>query len=159
MIQALLLSALLSGQDAGGRVAALVGESRFLEALSVASEAPAPEGAWLETWTRHQAGDLSGAISCARLALRAAPQDLRLLEQAAYICNSLMLPEEALLYSNRLIELGDERGGPQREQALKLLADRDRLHSSQLISYFVIACAAALLLWALRLGSLGRSSR
>ena len=158
MIQALVLAALLSGQDAGDRVAKLVAESRFLEALSVANEVPGAEGAWLETWARHQAGDLSGALSRARLGLQDAPQDLRLLEQAAYICNSLMLPDEALFYSERMIESGDERGGAQRDHALSLMAERDSVQSRQLVSYAVLACAAALLLWALRSGSLAGSS-
>jgi hypothetical protein len=158
MIQALVLAALLNGQDAGSRVAELVGEGAFVEALSVADEVSGAEGAWLETWTRHQAGDLSGALTCARLGLRDAPEDLRLLEQAAYICNSLMLPDEALLYAERMIELDDDRGGSQRDHALKLMADRDSIQTSQMMSYLVLACAAALLLWALRMGSLGGSS-
>ena len=154
MIQGLVLVALLSLQDSGSRVAELVSEGAFVEALVVADEVSGAEGAWLETWTRHQAGDLSGALACARLGLQDAPQDLRLLEQASYICNSLMLPDEALRYSEMMIELGDDRGGPQRDHALKLLADRDSLEASQMVSYLVLACAAALLLWALRLGSL-----
>ena len=156
MIQALVLVALLSVQDSGSRVAELVGDGAFIEALSVAGEVSGPEGAWLETWTRHQAGDLSGALACARLGLLDAPQDMRLLEQAAYICNSLMLPDEALLYADRMIELGDERGGSQRDHALKLMADRDSIQSSQVLSYSVLVCAAALLLWALRMGFPGR---
>ena len=158
MIQALLLAALCVGQDVGARVASLVDEGRFVEAISMAGQVDGSEGAWLETWTRHQAGDLSGALSCARAGLQDEPHDLRLLGQASYISNSLMLADEALFYSDRMLELGDERGRAQRDHALGLIAQRDSVERSLLLSYVVISLAAALLMWALRLGTLARSS-
>jgi hypothetical protein len=69
-----------------------------------------------------------------------------------------MLADEALFYSDRMLELGDERGRAQRDHALGLIAQRDSVERSLLLSYVVISLAAALLMWALRLGTLARSS-
>ena len=142
MIELLLLlfPASLQGEDV--RVATHIAEKDYDAALSVAFSAADGEKAVLETWVRHQAGDLAGALASARSGLLDAPEDLRLLEQAAYICGSLMLAEESLDYSERMLALGDSRGAALREHALQLMAERGEVQRSVLLSYGVIAAAA-----------------
>ena len=143
MIEALLLflpPVHLQGEDA--LVETLIADKDYDGALGVALSAPGGERPVLETWVRHQAGDLSGALASARSGLADAPDDLRLLEQAAYICGSLMLAEESLDYSERMLALGDGRGRALREHALELMAKRGEVQRSVLLSYGVIGAAA-----------------
>lgn len=156
MIHLLLLAALGGLQGEDSRVAALVAGKDYEGALELAMSTGGADRASLETWLRHQAGDLAGALSSARAGLEQAPSDLRLLEQAAFICGSLMLAEEALDYSERMLALGDARGGDLREHALELMAERERVERSVLLSYGVIAAAA---LGSILLGRSALSSR
>ena len=150
MILPLSLLGLCFLQDSGLRVVSLVEEADYVEALIVAEEADGSEGAWLQTWVRHQGGDLSGALACAREGLVSAPDDVRLLEQAAYIANSLMLANEGLGYSERLLALGDDRGAAQHEYAMQLVGERSLVSASLRLSWAVIGAACALLLLVFR---------
>ena len=150
MILPLSLLALCFLQDSGLRVVALVEEAHYVEALAVAEEADSSEGAWLQTWIRHQGGDLSGALVCAREGLVSAPDDVRLLEQAAYIANSLMLANEGLGYSERLLALGEERGAAQHDDAQQLVREQSLVSVSLRLSWAVIGAACALLLMVFR---------
>ena len=138
----LLLFALTCSAVDEVQVAELVAAGAYGDALELALLVDGADGASLETWVRHQSGDLKGALESARGGLADSPRDLRLLGQAAYICGSLMLAEEALSYSEQMIELGDERGEELREHALSLIAEQESVQRSVLLSYAVIAAAA-----------------
>ena len=83
----------------------LVAQGRYVEAVSAARALQGEEGASLEVWARHHAGDLSGALDLAERALLDSPQHVALLEQAAYLSASLLRGPESLSYTKRLSKL------------------------------------------------------
>lgn len=81
--------------DAAARVEELLRESRFVEALAMATSAQdAGVAARLEARVRWTAGDLDGALGAAREGLVAAPLDAPLAQLASSVAFSLDLARE-----------------------------------------------------------------
>ena len=140
--------------DATLEVGRLVGVGRYVEAVSVAQAVHGAEGASLEVWVRHHAGDLAGAISLAEDSLAQAPQHAALLEQAAYISASLFHGAESLSYARRLSALGHPNARNLEAEAQALLeSDEEVTRGSDRALYIVCAfslLAAGIVLWGAR---------
>ena len=143
MIFAAVLMAGALQQDLGQQVAELVAEAEYSEAIELAGQASGAEAAWLEAWVRHQAGDLTGALGCAEAGLESAPEDVRLLNEASYLCVSLARGEAALAYAERLSAAGGEQAAARLEEARELNARTDAVERSMSTAWLLIALSAA----------------
>jgi len=144
VIGVLLFTALLA-QAPGDDVANLVRQGSFVEALQVAEGVSGAEGAFLVTWTRHQAGDLTGALDSVRAGLVDHPDDERLLEQGAWLATSLLLGEEATGYAERLSAVGHSSSSDLLGEAAVVLDAASEVKDSTRRAWWVLVIAGAAL--------------
>lgn len=156
---ATLLVAALCAQDLGQAVSDQVAAGTFTRALETSSLASASERAYLLTWTRHQAGDLTGAIEVARGGLAENPEDPLLLEQASYLCTSLLLGAEAEGYAETLVAMGHSSGAHLLTEARSVLAVESAVAEALVRVRWLIAGVVAVACVLIAYGVLGRSPR
>ena len=142
----LVLTVALCAQSPAGQVSELVQRGAYLEALRAADLAHGAERDLLLTWTRHQAGDLTGALAQARAGLTEHPQDAALLEQASWLSTSLFLGEEALGYAKRLSEIGHQASPRLLTEAQAVVSVEDELEASVAMAMWVLGLVGAALL-------------
>ena len=88
------------------QVRALAREARTVEAVRLAETLPSDlSGAIARVEARYWAGDLAGALATARISLETWPQDPQLLLLGSELALQLLLPAEALSWSERLVGL------------------------------------------------------
>ena len=126
----LLLGIGLLGQGPAELVTTHVRQGAYVEALQVAEGAQSAERALLTTWVRHQAGDLTGALECARAGLIEHPDHTGLLEQGSWLAASLMRGDEAMMYARRLSATGSPAGSVLVADAASILANSDDVERS-----------------------------
>lgn len=96
------------------QVRALAGEARTVEAVRLAETLPADlNGAIARVEARYWAGDLAGALATARPALDIWPQEPQLLLLGSELALQLLLPAEALRWSELLVGLDGSQLDPE----------------------------------------------
>ena len=148
------------------QVRALAREARTVAAVRLADTLPADlNGAIARVEARYWAGDLAGALASARPALETWPQDPQLLLLSSELALQLLLPAEALRWSELLVGLDGSKLDPEvaafyRDRGMNLVEEArasaawERRHEGVTLATRLVAvlgllvCVAAIILQA-----------
>jgi len=142
-------------QGPSEEVGRLVQEGSFDDALSLAASVPGEEGHLLKTWTRHQAGDLRGALVAARSGLEEYPNDPWLLEQASWLSTSLLRGDEAVTYSGALVAIGHPGAEELRAEAVEVFERAEEMKSASSLAAVIVGAVLLVYIALARYGMCG----